>query len=346
MFSFVIYVLTLVFAFQVPPTAPLVIDASNISRLTPVQSIDFQPEIPVASGWFTLSSDGEHIAVVQQNGGLLIYSSTTGEIVEHYDSPGETVLDAKFSDDGQHLAAIYTDGLTFSAARHTLKGETERIELDTDLGYPVRVWLDDDNTALWLEVTPPDGNLMQVVRLPLPEAEDQTIITLPSAPEADLDAYVRIGRIPAPLAITSTADGLLKVWDLETGEVLHEVQLEIPPVFGRINETTATQLAWRAPASETLNLLDFATGENQEIALLGGEYIQALMVSAAGDLVLAVHIGDDAIVAAWATSTGERLDLGSYRQCGRVPDMVQLSQDGTTLVIGCAIGLEIWRVEE
>jgi hypothetical protein len=185
---------------------------------------------------------------------------------------------------------------------------------------------------------------MQVVRLSLPEAEDQEVMMIPSAPEADLEAYVRIGRIPAPLAITATSEGLVKLWDLQTGEMIHNVQLNVPPVFGRINETTGKQLAWRDPASNKLNLLDFETGKNQEITDLGGAYIQALMVSASGDVILAVHPGEEAIVAAWLVATRERVDLGTYRACGRVPDMVQLSKDGTTLVIGCDTGLDVWRI--
>ncbi|MFW5691150.1 MAG: hypothetical protein ACOCXZ_01505 [Chloroflexota bacterium] len=49
---------------------------------------------------------------------------------------------------------------------------------------------------------------------------------------------------------------------------------------------------------------------------------------------------------AWIVETGERIDLGTYRECSRQPDMVRLSTDGTTLVIGCDTGLDVWRVSQ
>jgi hypothetical protein len=50
-------------------------------------------------------------------------------------------------------------------------------------------------------------------------------------------------------------------------------------------------------------------------------------------------------VVAWDVKTGERTILGEYRECNRPqPDMTRLSEDGTTLVIGCDTGLDIWRI--
>jgi WD40 repeat protein len=186
-----------------------------------------------------------------------------------------------------------------------------------------------------------------VMRVPLPGADedDSEIIALPSGPENDAEAYVRIGRIPAPLAVTASLEGVVKLWDLETGEVTHEVQLDGVPVFGRVNETTATQMAWRDPISDGLYLLDFVSGENRQIAELGGAYVQALLLAPAGDIILGVDVDHRPVVVAWNTTNGEVTELGDYRECSRVPDLVRLSADGTTLVIGCDTGLDIWRVQ-
>jgi hypothetical protein len=254
-------------------------------------------------------------------------------------------LDARFDQTSAQVAAIHTDGIDFFASVHSVFADTITLDYPEDRGLPVRVWFDADAPYLWFESMPiePDDPF-EVIRLPLPEAEDQTLIAIPNTAEQETTAFVRIGRIPAPYAITSTPEGLVRLWDLQTGEVISEVELPTVPVFGRINENTGMQLTWRDPLSESLQLLDFATGENREIATIGGDYIQALMLTSAADVILAVHIGEEAIVRAWISESGEVIDLGPYRMCNRVPDMVQLSQDGTTLVIGCDLGLEVWRI--
>jgi hypothetical protein len=60
--------------------------------------------------------------------------------------------------------------------------------------------------------------------------------------------------------------------------------------------------------------------------------------------VIGVNIDLEPIIVAWDVASGERLDLGFYRECSRTPDMVQISEDGTTLAIGCDTGIDIWRV--
>lgn len=332
------------------------VDMGNIERLQSVRTMDFADlpaEVMVESGWFTLSPDGRWIGVVRRDGGVVIYDSTDGDIADTFTVTGDngepaTVLDARFHPDTQRqrLATINTDGEAFYAAVHSVGGETERYDIPSEYGIPLRVWFDDADENLWVETTSMAGDSFDVLYLPLPAAESQDFFTLPSGPENDAESFVRIGRIPAPLAITSTQDGRVKLWDLETGEVTHQVELGAVPVFGRVNETTGEQLAWRDQESQTLQVLDFETGENTLVAELDGDYIQALMLTPAADVVVAVHIGDDPVVAAWDVASGERIDLGEYRACNRVPDMVQLSMDGTTLVIGCDTGLDVWQVVE
>jgi WD40 repeat protein len=331
-----------------------IIDAENITRLTPVVTVDFAdfpPELtgPVDSGWFTLNAAGEYAAVIRRDGGLVVFDAA-GDLTDTYAVQGDngdpaTVLDATFGADGHTLAALHADGTAYYISiTEVSSGHITLMTLPETTDSPVRIWLDETLEHAWLEVLGGDAETEHyVIRLPLPGIEDE-VITLPSGPENDAESYVRIGRIPAPLAITSTLEGVVKLWNLETGEITAEIQLDGIPVFGRVNETTGQQLAWRDPQSETLQLLDFATGENVLVAPLGGEYIQAILLGAAGDVILGVAIGDDPVVAAWDVATGDYTVLGEYRPCSRVPDMVRLSADGTTLVIGCDAGLEFWRI--
>lgn len=338
------------------PTPSPAIDAANVTELHPVLRIDFAdlPEtVRVETGWFVMSDT--HLAAVRRDGGLVIWSLDDGALTATYtlDTPDDTpaiVLDAQFSPDGRALASVHTaDGQRYTVAVHTLAtGVTQTLDVPRTVGRPVRVWLDADASApaVWLEAFAEDDldAGYRVARLSLTQPDAPPTL-LPSGPEHDPDSVVRIGRIPAPLAITATEGGLVRLWDLQTGAVT-EVALGALPVFGRVNETTGRQLAWRDQESQALHLLDFDTGANRVVADIGQAYIQALLLTPAADVILAVHIGDEAIVAAWDTATGARHDLGAYRaDCTRVPDMVQLSRDGATLAIGCAVGIEVWRVE-
>jgi hypothetical protein len=115
-----------------------------------------------------------------------------------------------------------------------------------------------------------------------------------------------------------------------------------PAVFGQIN-ATAEYFAWRDPQSDFLNLLDFNTSENLIIAELNRQYVQGYFVTLSGDTILGVNVDFEPIVVAWDVTTGNRIDLGYYRQCNRVPDLIRLSRDGGSLIIGCDTGLDIWR---
>ncbi len=328
---------------------PPIITADNITELRSITQIDFTDAMNIASGWFALSSDGQQIAVVHNEGGIYVFDAASGGIAHTFTFSTEaenaaTVIDVAFSDDDASIAILLLDEEGYFAA---IDDATETlIALPVGLDMPVRIWFDADGEHLWLEVLA-ISEPHYVMRLPIaPDAEEDAILKFPSGPENDLTAFVRIGRIPAPLAITAGLDGLTKLWDLETGDVTAEVQLEMPPVFGRIDETNGTHLAWRDQASTELFMLNFATGENQTVAPLFGDYVQAFMVTPPADLILGVAIEDDPVVVAWDVQTGERLDLGEYRPCSRVPDMVRLSRDGTTLVIGCDTGFDIWKVND
>jgi WD40 repeat protein len=329
-----------------------VLNADNVANFAPVMQIDFET-LPddlgalIETGWFTLSPDGNQAALVGQDGSVIVVSIPEGTATRYpldveTETPA-TILDMTFAE-ADLLVALYLDGITYKVAVLNFTDETTQTVLfPAEADTPIRVWLDSSGTAVWLEVMPADPTqVYYVARLPLDSSAEMT--TLPSGPQNDPEAFVRIGRIRAPLAVTSTPEGLVKLWNLQTGEITAEVQLENTPVFGRIDETSGRYLAWRDPNSESLNRLDFEAGENQFVASLGGEYVQAILLSREADVILGVAIGDAPVVVAWDVASGERYDLGEYRACNRVPDMVALSQDGTTLVIGCDSGLDVWRV--
>lgn len=343
---------------------PPVITAENVHLLrsvsqTPWTSPDAQA---IPSGWFNLSPDGRALVAGRGVAGATFWNVTTGAYRSAYGLNLEAdsvappnLIDARFSPDSQFVAALHGAPLpdwpygVFITEIAT--DEQISLSIPTDFGYPFRVWFDADapERYIWLEFQPDlfDPNLggHQVGKFDLTGQDGPEL--LPSGPEHDAESIVRIGRIPAPLAITATETGVVKLWNLQANEVAAEVILPVAPTFGRVNETEGVHFVWRDGASDSLHLLDFETGEDVFIAALEGEYIQALMITPSADVVIAVHRGETPSVSAWVVATGEEIDLGLYwDSCSRVPDMVALSDDGTRLVIGCDAGYEVWQVAE
>jgi WD40 repeat protein len=148
--------------------------------------------------------------------------------------------------------------------------------------------------------------------------------------------------------VTSSIDGIVKLWNLETGETVYEVDNGTgeAAVFGNINKA-ATHLVWRDHDSKALYLLNFETGENRLIDELDAAYVQWFFLSNDASLIIAVNTNFEPNIVVWDVETGERTILGEYRHCNRPqPDMARLSADGTTLVIACDTGLDIWRIVE
>jgi hypothetical protein len=250
------------------------------------------------------------------------------------------------------LVSVHLGSAGFDVAYRQIETQTThyfRFEMGD---YPLRIWMDSSN-SVWLETSPVDSREQRsIIQLPpyvveryasgetLPEAE---ISSLPSGPENDSTAFLRIGRIKPPLAITVTQQGLVKRWNLEAEAPTATVELGSLPGAGQVN-VSGRYFVWRDPESTNLSLLDFETGDNRLIAPLNGTYTPFLLLSVNADVTIGVNVGLEPTVVGWDTMTGERLDLGEYRTCNRQPDMVRLSRDGTTLVIGCDTGLDVWRI--
>jgi hypothetical protein len=341
-------------------TSPI-ITAANIRQLQSVAQINFA-DLPEASGavqngWFVVNPRGDQF-IVKSRSEHLLWLDQDGSLLADYvitssDGLPVTVMDAAFDQAGENILSAHAGGGVFYLAKQYSGAASPYIFKFQSADIPIRLWQGDDKTD-FLEIMPADPLVRPyILRLPpdpLVELNIQLIDlslddlqTTLVAPDNDPDAYLRIGRIVPPLAITVTEAGLLKRWHLETGELSTSAEMGEIPGMGAVN-AAGTHFAWRDGESTQLHLLDFATGADAIITSLSGTYIPFLLLSANADVIIGVNTGDKPNVVAWDVATGERLDLGDYRMCNRQPDMVHLSQDGSTLVIGCDTGLDMWRI--
>jgi hypothetical protein len=328
-----------------------VIDATNIAHLAPVVTVDFAALPPLAgevlNGRVFVSNDGRRLAVMNRGGQALIMNAE-GELQDVTDAiltadgiPA-TFIDGSFNPSGEVFVTLHTAGSGYYVTLHEPLDATQTQLIESE-DRPAGIWVDEQ--AVWLEAIPNDPNRESyIIRIatdvPLADAE---LVTLPFAPAQDEAAVARIGRLPPPFAVTSTENGVVSRWDLSAGTLTSTAQVDDVPIYGALTPD-GRYLAWRDPASTTLHLLDFETGEDREVAPLNGTYVPFLLLSMQGDVIIGVDVNDEPMIAAWDTQTGELYDLGLYRQCERPPDMVILSVDGRSLVVGCDQGLEIWRV--
>jgi hypothetical protein len=341
-------------------TSP-VISAVNIRQLQSVARINFV-DLPeesgrVQNGWFVVNPQGDQFIVKSRNEHLL-WLDQGGKLLADYvitssDGLPATVLDAAFDQAGENILSAHAAGGAFYLAKQYSGAASPYIFKFQSADIPIRLWQGNDKTD-FLEIMSADPlarpYILRLPSDPLAELNIQLIDlnlddlqTTLVAPDNDPDSYLRIGRIAPPLAITVTETGLLKRWNLETAELTTTAEMGEIPAMGAMN-AAGTYFAWRDGESTALHLLDFASGTDTLITSLNGTYIPFLLLSANADVIIGVNIGNKPNVVAWDVATGERLDLGDYRMCNRQPDMVHLSHDGSTLVIGCDTGLDIWRI--
>jgi hypothetical protein len=333
------------------------ITAANVHQLRSIATIDWSDWTPkVERGWLALSPDGKTIAVVDRAENVLILDALTGtqlksQSVSAEDELPATFLDAAFSADGSALVSIYSEGGAYDVAYLPLDAESPLVARVVSTDVPLRVWAND---YIWLEMTATDAtNERYILQTDIPRSTspDESFfapsewLKIPSGPEIDPDSFLRVGRIQPPLAITATQDGLIKRWNLETGEITATRQLDILPGVGQLN-ADRSYFAWADQKFDALHMVNFESGTDRVIAQLGGTYIPYFLLSSDADVIIGVNVDSEPKVVAWSVESGERMDLGEYRDCKRQPDMVRLSKDGTTIGIGCDAGLDIWRVVE
>lgn len=336
-----------------------VITASNIASLKSVLTIEFADlqSMHIENGWFALSPDGEYMATMSRDNQIVVWNAS-GQVIDSYaiqteDDLTATVLDAAFNTEHGLLTSAHAAGDAFYVVYRYPEAQFMEYYRFESNDVPLRIWRGEDTLRAWLEVAPYDSSKTRyVLRLnPLPldrirlneVPNTDELAELPSGPENDPDSFLRIGRIDPPYAITVTQDFLVKRWNLETGEVTASAQVDALPGAGHLTPN-GRYFVWRDGESQGLHLLDFETGKDQTVAPLAGTYIPFLLLDITGSVIIGVDVGSAPVVTVWDVATGQHRDLDQYRDCNRQPDMARLSLDGTTLVIGCDAGLDIWRV--
>ncbi len=334
------------------------ITAENIHQLHSVAQINFadwEEQVgKIENGWFALNDDGSRFAVMTRTGDVVI-GDDIGNVIDHYSIPGgdnlpTSVLDIAFRVNHPAVVSVHSEGGAYYVAyRYYYTHNTEYFRFDTP-DVPLRIW---DSGLTWLEVSPADYARSRYVQMLNPTEftgfrvnevlPPDAVRELPSGPENDPDAFLRIGRIDPPFAITVTQDFLVKRWNLESNQVTATAQVGALPGAGQLS-TDGRYFAWRDGDSKALHLLDFETGNDRLIAPLQGIYIPFLLPNSSASVIIGVNVALKSTVVAWDTKTGGHIALGDYRFCSRQPDMVRLSDDSTTLIIGCDKGLDIWRV--
>lgn len=321
------------------------ISAENLSRLRSYARIDFADiDARLEIGWFATNEDATEFLLLgsadkiyriallddsrrwlsRQERGAGFYALIDGILVQ--DQP--IIL---HQSDGKYLInknRLEHDNVPI-ALFHGISEDELFVEAAADDGKTqfLRYWLDSETGEI---------NLRDVI--PFPVAVDDAPV-------------IRIGRINFPAVILSAlAENKLYLQiypDSFNASAAKEFQLlNGPAVFGAVNAPSASHFAWTNPSREQLNLLDLSTGENRIVASLDGAYAQYLLLSKDASAILAVNLDFQPVLVAWDAKSGERYDLGPYRECGRIPDNVEISRDGRALIIGCDTGLEIWRIFE
>jgi len=334
-----------------------VLDIDNVQNLQPYSQIDFETLVQQENfsefdvGWLALSPTGLHSLVVDKSQTIHIFDDA-GTLIQSVTPPiiddlKPRFIDADFAtDDRLALVFTYSEFSTIYDVNLT-SGDVVSRDIQTNA---VAIWqiCDDDACTIGLELFDSQTAESKVIVL----SEDDMVNTdselsiLPYPPQFDESAVVRIGRIPLPYVITSSLEGDVTLWDIQATESLASATNDVnePSVFGNIN-ISASHLVWRDNANQDLYLLDLENATNQLVAPLDGAYAQWYFLSPTADVILAVNLGGVPNVYAWDVATGERYDLGEYRECTRPqPDMIRFSDDGTTLAIGCDLGIELWRI--
>lgn len=331
-----------------------VITANTIAALAPAVKIDFAMLPPeagrVVNGRVYISSDGRRLAVINRESQVVILDDAGAvldvtDLILTGDGFPATFIDGSFDEAGERFVALHSASNAYFVTVKTVRGDTRRVEVRSE-DKPVSIWI--DREVIWLEVMPSEsGRFPYMVQLAVAAAQGKLdqgdLVVVPFAPAQAPESIVRVGRLPPPFAVTAAEDGRVFRWNLNTGQMTGTVHVDTLPIYGAMTPD-GRFLVWRDPQSEALHLLDFEAQRDSIVARLNGAYVPFILVSPLADVAIGVHLADEPIVVVWETRTGQQHALGLYRQCQRPPDLVSLSNNGTTLVIGCDAGLELWRV--
>ena len=320
------------------------ISAGNLHRLRSDEHIDFADiDAELEIGWFAANDSATEFVVFRQSGET--YSISASGVSRQWSTNWER---------GDQLFALI-DAVYLQDEPMVLHLLDEQYFINQNpltTGYvPVALFHGFAADDLFVEAIAADGQTRFLHFRREGETGDlrlQDVIPYPS--RANDEPVMRIGRIDFPVVVMSSlADNILDFRlypDFFSEQNARQFPLENgPAVFGAVNWPAASHLAWSDPFRDQLNLLDQVTGENRIVAALGGAYPQTLLLSQDASAILAVNLDFESVIVAWNAESGERFDLGPYRECQRIPDKVELSRDGRALIIGCDTGLDIWRVD-
>lgn len=341
--------LLLTFLWRWQSAEPVIIDSSNLDQLQSVIQLDFTSVaalgLNVGSGIFVMNADATLLVSFAHEAGhppmstAVIWDGESGELRDTFPI-GENSYARALSSDGGRLAVATMDGVR---AFDLESGAGEAV-IETTSGPILAVWFDSEG-VICAETAPPIDSPAQILcedgRLPVPIFGGDSL------------DFVRIGRVPPPLAVTGSESGRMRRWNLASGTITAEAEAGDVAIFGAVNVAgwpdspqSATHLAWRNPDSAALNLLDFQSGDNRLIVDLDGEFMAYLLLSRGADVIFGIDpLSARGSLWAWDVGTQNKVDLGEYRACSRQPDLASLSYDGTALVIGCETGVDIWRVQ-
>lgn len=346
--------LGLVFA-QPDPTSP-VISSENVSLLQSVETYDFT-NLPAgvlpSAGLFAVNNDGARLVTFGRYTDepplslAVLWGYGETPIVNRIDDGS---ISRVLSDDGRCLYAGYREYF----AVWELQPEVDEARLvyrsPSFVGDAVNnIWVDHDagqilnpcSTRVYAEFIAADGSLYIV-------DYNGDVIQADLFPREDDDEiFARVGRIDPPIALTVTSLGVIYRWNMLTNTVEDTIESGGIATYGAMNRA-GTHYVWLGQDYSALYIVDWEAGTNQLLAPLDGAYVSHLDIAYDGSVVLGTDPQDNVgTVSAWIVDSGERRDLGPYRECGRTqPDQVELSRDGSVLVIGCDHGIDVWRVVE
>lgn len=321
------------------------IAAENLPRLRSSARIDFADiDAQLEIGWFAANEDATEFLLLGSAGEIYRIALLPGSRRWHsrqVRGAGSFALIDAIQLQGQPIILRQSDG----------KYLINENRLAHDM-VPVALFHGVAENEVFVEAIAGDGQT-QFLRYRLePETGEislRDVIPFPAA--VHNSPVIRIGRIDFPVVILSAlAENklYLRIYpDFFNASAAKNYQLlNGPAVFGAVNAPSASHFAWTNPSREQLNLLDLKTGDNRIVASLDGAYPQYLLLSKDASALLAVNLDFQPVLVAWDAKSGERYDLGPYRECGRIPDNVEISRDGRALIIGCDTGLEVWRIFE
>lgn len=337
-----------------------VITAANIDRLTSVQYLDFESLTPTyipASGIFALNADGSKIVTFanRENEAPLSQAILWG----YNDNETPTV---NRLDNGNIIRILSAAGNCLAAgypgyyAVWKLDPAADAAEL---VGRADLLTPGDTVINLWWAESPAgelaDGRCDTDIAAEVIAADGSTYILRPAVSPAPLVTNIfaipgqllagRVGRIQPPLAITVDFENHLYRWDMNSHQVTATLQVDDYAIFG-IASSDGNYFIWQRTDQSGLHWIDFAAGIDRRVATYENIYYPYLILPNTADVIIGIDPTDRrGSVDAWKVENGDRLELGNYRVCRKVqPDLVKLSADGTTVVIGCDTGLDVWRV--